>query len=183
MLAPDILTPAENTTEIDTNEFEKVDREHGTIYYEREQMHEVPPLPNALPEIVHPDKQSDMTDVQHGIISYEQEQKYEVPPMPEPLRDTVHTNNTEQAESESLPEEMNLPINNDVRPTTSSPETPEPITRNNITRYSLREAPVPKTYNNFLVHKLHAKPALVKFMQRKSTEFRLDSVKIYFSCN
>ena len=108
--APDILTPAENTTEIDTNEFESVDREHGTIYYEREQMHEVPPLPNALPEIVHPDKQPDMTDVQHGIISYEQEQMYEVPPIPETLRDTVHTNNTEQAEPESLPEEMNYQI-------------------------------------------------------------------------
>ena len=110
-----------------------------------------------------------MTEVQHGIISYEREQMNEVPPLPEPLRDTAHTNNTEQAESESLPEEMNLPINNDVGPTTSLPETPEPITRNNITRYSLREAPVPKTYNNFLVHELHAKPALLKFMQRKST--------------
>ena len=30
--APDILTPAENTTELDANEFESVDKEHGTIY-------------------------------------------------------------------------------------------------------------------------------------------------------
>ena len=44
--------------------------------------------------------------------------------MPEPLRDTVHTNNAEQVESESLPEEMNLPINNDVGPTTSHPKHP-----------------------------------------------------------
>ena len=75
--APDILTPAENTPELDVNEPEEINTEHGTFYYERERMHEVPPLP-------------------------------------EPLRDTIHTNNTDRPESESPPEEIDLPITDEV---------------------------------------------------------------------
>ena len=113
------------------------------------------------------------------MIYYEHEQVYEVPPLSQPLPETVHSNNTRQSESESLPEQTNtplphaepgnnVPVNDDAGSTACTSETPAPTTRNNITRYSLREAPVPKTYDNFLVHELEARLALVKFMQRKS---------------
>ena len=118
-------------------------------------------------------------DAQHGMIYYELEQVQEVPPLSQSLPETAHSNNTRQSESESLPEqtnralphaepENNHPVNDDVGPNASTSEMPTRITRNNITWYILREEPVPKTYNNFLVHEFQAKPASVKFMQRKS---------------
>ena len=53
--ASETLPPAENTVELDTNEFDTVDSEHGTIYYDHKRVHEVPPLDNPLPETVHTD--------------------------------------------------------------------------------------------------------------------------------
>ena len=112
--------PAENTFEIDTNETEIVDSEHGTIYYEHKRVHEVPSLSNPLPEVIH-------TETSTEIQSDEP---------PTPLSD-----------HES---EQQIPPHNDAESTTSYAETPAPITCNNITHYSLREAPVPKTFENFL---------------------------------
>ena len=137
-----LKTTSAETVELDTKETDTIDSEHGTIYYEHKRVHEVPPLHNPLPE-------------------------------------TIHTDRTHQSEAENQSDEIDIPSpdhepeqrfqpNNDAASTTSSAETSQPITRNNITRYSLREAPVPKTFNNFLVHELQAKPALLKFMQRKS---------------
>ena len=144
---PVLETPpsAGNTVELDTNETDTIDSEHGTIYYEHKRVHEVPPLHNPLPE-------------------------------------TVHTERAYRSEAENQSDEIDIPSpdhepeqriqpNNDAASTTSSAETSQPITRNNITRYSLREAPVPKTFDNFLVHELQAKPALLKIMPRKSTSF------------
>ena len=141
---PELETPpsAENTVELDTNETDTIDSEHGTIYYEHKRVHEVPPLYNPLPE-------------------------------------TVHTERAYRSEAENQSDEIDTPSpdhepeqriqpNNDAASTTSSAETSQPTTRNITTRYSLREAPVPKTFDNFLVHELQAKPALLKFMQRKS---------------
>ena len=143
--ASETLPPAENTVELDTNETDTVDSEHGAIYYEHKRVHEVPPLDNPLPETVHTD----------SIHRSEAE---------------IQSNEMDTPSSDQLHEQQSHP-NNDAESTASSAETPQPITRNNITRYSLREAPVPKTFDNFLVHELQAKPALLKFMQRKSTSF------------
>ena len=140
--APERSLPAETTCDLDTNETETIENEHGTIYYEHKRVHEVPPLHNPLPEI-------------------------------------VHNNHTRRIETENQPEEIDTPPpdheseqriqpNNDAESTRSSAETIQPIKRNNITRYSLREAPVPKTFDNFIVHELRAKPQLLKFIQRKS---------------
>ena len=141
---PALETPlsAENTVELDTNKTDTIDSDHGTIYYEHKRVHEVPPPHN-------------------------------------PLHETIHADRTHQSEDENQSDEIDIPSpdhepeqliqpNNDAASTTSFAETSQPITRNNITRYSLREAPVPKTFDNFLVHELQAKPALLKFMQRKS---------------
>ena len=141
---PKLEQPASTvaTGELDINTFETIDAQHGMLNYERKQVHEVPPLSQSKPEI-------------------------------------AHFNNTQQSESESLPEQTNTPlphaepenndpVNDDAMSTASTSETPAPITRTDITRYSLKEAPVPKTYDNFFVPELQAKPALVKFMQRKS---------------
>ena len=141
---PELETPpsAENTVELDTNETDTIDSEHGTISYERKRVHEVPPLHNPLPETVH-------TDRAHRSEAENQSNEIDTPsPDHEP--------------------EQQVQSNYDAESTTSSTETSQPIPRNNITRYSLREAPVPKTFDNFLVHELQAKPALFKFMQRKS---------------
>ena len=46
-------TPISARGEVDTNEFETVDAQHGRRYYEYEQVHEVPPLPQPLLENVH----------------------------------------------------------------------------------------------------------------------------------
>ena len=54
--APEPTPPAENTFELDANETETIDSEHGTIYYEHKRVHEVPPLYNPLPETVHTDR-------------------------------------------------------------------------------------------------------------------------------
>ena len=121
------------TGEVDTNESETIDVQHGTIYYEDEQVHEVPPLSQPLPETAH------SNNTQHS----ESGSPTERPNVPSP-----------RAESDN-----NDPINDDAMSTTSTSETPAPITRNNTTRDNLREAIVPKTYNNFLVHELQAKPA------------------------
>ena len=134
--------PAENTFELDTNETEAIASEHGTIYYEHKRVHEVPPLSNPLPEAIRTENTyQNRTEIQS-----------DEPPTSLPNHES----------------EKQIPTHNDAESTTSSAETPTPITRNNITRYSLREAPVPKTFDNFLVHELQAKPALLKFMQRKS---------------
>ena len=55
---PAFETPlsAENTVEIDTNETDRIDSEHGTIYYEHKRVHEVPPLHNPLPETGHTER-------------------------------------------------------------------------------------------------------------------------------
>ena len=42
------------TCEVDINEIETIDAQHGRIYYEHEQMYEVPPLSQQLSETVHP---------------------------------------------------------------------------------------------------------------------------------
>ena len=134
--------PAENTFELDTNETEAIASEHGTIYYEHKRVHEVPPLSNPLPEAIRTENTyQNRTEIQS-----------DEPPTSLPNHES----------------EQQIPTHNDAESTTSSAETPTPITRNNITRYSLREAPVPKTFDNFLVHELQGKPALLKFMQRKS---------------
>ena len=141
---PALETPpsAENTVELDTNETDTIDSEHGTIYYEHKRVHEVPPLHNPLPETVH-------TERAHRSEAENQSDEIDIPsPDHEP--------------------EQRIQPNKDAASTTSSDETSQPITRNNITRFSLREAPVPETFDNFLVHELQAKPALLKFMQRKS---------------
>ena len=112
-------------------------------------------------------------DAQHGMIYYEHEQVYEVPPMSQPLPETVQSINTRQPEFQSLPEqtnsplphvepENNVPVNDDAGSTASTSETPAPATRNNITRYSLRETPVPKipcprTTSKTCLSKFHAK--------------------------
>ena len=132
----------ENTFEFDTNETETIDSEHGTIYYEHKRVHEVPPLYNPLPETVR-------TDRRHRTETEDQSGEIDTPP----------------PDHES---EQQIQSNSDAASTTSSAKTSQPITRNNITRYSLPEAPVPKTFDNFLVLELQAKPALLKFMQRKS---------------
>ena len=134
--------PAENTFELDTNETEAIASEHGTIYYEHKRVHEVPPLSNPLPEAIRTENTyQKRTEIQS-----------DEPPTSLPNHES----------------EQQIPTHNDAESTTSSAETPTPITRNNITRYSLREAPVAKTFDNFLLHELQAKPALLKFMQRKS---------------
>ena len=89
-----------------------------------------------------------------------------------PLPEAINTENIQQTESESPHErtpvpsphpepDHNTPIKDDAT------GTPALTTPNNMTRYNLREAPVPKTYDNLLVHELQAKPDLLKFMQRK----------------
>ena len=135
-------TPAEITSEIEINETEIIDSEHGTIYYERKQIRKVPPLPNLLPENIR-------TENTHYT---EHENPYDTKATPPLITES----------------EQNAPLNDDATSTISSTETQVPITRNNTTRYSLTEATIPKTYNDFLVHELQAKPALLKFMQRKS---------------
>ena len=140
--APEPSSPAENTFDLDTNDTETIDYEHGTIYYEHKRVHEVPPLYNPLPETIH-------TDRTHRTETENQSGEIDTPP----------------PDHES---EQQIQSNNIATPTTSSAETSQLVTRNNITRYSLREAPVPKTFDNFLVHELQAKPALLKFLQRKS---------------
>ena len=42
--------PTSARGEVDTNEIETVHAQHEMIYYEYEQVHEVPPLPQPLPE-------------------------------------------------------------------------------------------------------------------------------------
>ena len=140
--APEPSPRAENTFDLDTNETQTIDYEHGTIYYEHKQVHEVPSLYNPLPETVH-------TDRTHRIETENQSGDIDTPPPDHEFEQQIQTNN-------------------DAASTTSSAETSQPITRNNITRYSLREAPVAKTFDNFLVHELQAKPALLEFMQRKT---------------
>ena len=49
-------TPAEITGEVGVNETENVDNEHRKIYYERKQVHDVPPLPNPLTENIREEK-------------------------------------------------------------------------------------------------------------------------------
>ena len=122
--APEQPTPAENTFEIDANETEIIDAEHGTIYYEHRRVLEVPPLPNSLPESFH----TVSTQRTHA------ENQSDQSPTPVPNYES----------------EQYVPTNNDTASTTSSAETPLPTTRNNITPYSLREAPVPKTFDDFL---------------------------------
>ena len=130
----------ENTFEIDANEPEIVDTEHVTIYYEHRRFHEIPLLSSLLPE-------------------------------------AIYTENTHRTETENQPDKPNIPLpyhaseqhiptNDDAASITLSDETPAPTTRNDTTRYSLREAPVHKTFDNFLVHELRAKPALLMVMQR-----------------
>ena len=105
---------------------------------------------------------------EHGTIYYEP-----------PLAENTRTKNTQYTEYDNPSDtvarpplinesEQNVPLNDVATSTTSSTETPIPITRNNTTRHSLREARIPKTNNSFLVHDLQAKPALLNFMQRKS---------------
>ena len=110
-------------------------------YYERKQVREVSPLPNSLPETIQTDNTSH-TECDNPS------NRVAAPPPTEP--------------------ERNVTLNDDAALTTSSTETPAPITHNNTTCNSLREASIPKTYENFLVHELQAKPALLKIMQRKS---------------
>ena len=65
--------PTIATGDVDTNEIETIDAQHGMIYYEYERVHEVPPLSQPLPE-------------------------------------KVYFNNTQQSESEDLPEQTNTPL-------------------------------------------------------------------------
>ena len=128
--APEQSPPAGNTFELDTNDTETIDSEHGTIFYEHKRVHEVPPLSNPLPEAIHTDR-------------------------------TYRTETEKQSDEPDLPlpdhkSEQQIQSNIDAASTTSSAKTSAPITRHNITRYSLREAPVPKTFDNVLVHELQA---------------------------
>ena len=113
---PALETPpsAENTVELEKNETDTIDSEHGTIYHEHKRVHEVPPLYNPLPETVH-------TDRAHRSEA---------------------ENQSEEIDTLSLDHEpeQRIQSNNDAASTTSSIETSETITRNNITRYSLGEA-------------------------------------------
>ena len=96
-----------------------------------------------------------------------------------PIPESFHTEYTHRTETENQPDqptiflpnhesEQHTPVNNASDSTTSSAETSVPKTRSKTTRYSLWETPVPKTYNNLIVYELLTKPALFKFMQRKS---------------
>ena len=66
------------------------------------------------------------------------------------------TNNESDTETSESVTEHTTKIHNEHNHTTP---------RNNATRYNLRTEPQPKTYQDFLVHELRVKPALLKFMQ------------------
>ena len=134
LLDQDRTIPTDNVGNIDFNEPEALDSEHGLIYYEHGQVQVEPRLSNPIPEI-------------------------------------RHNETTLQTECENHIPDQNEQTSNDVPSPTSPTETSVPTTRNNATRYSLREAPAPKTKDNFLVHELQAKPALLNFMRRKSVDY------------
>ena len=113
---------------------------------------------------------------EHGIIYYEHVRKLNdhtlTQPIPEsspetceqpPDNSVVHydTNNEPDTETNEPVTEHTTTVHNEHDHTTS---------RNNATRYNLQTEPQPKTYQNFLVHELRVKPALLKFMQDKSTD-------------
>ena len=106
--APEPSPPAENTFELDTNETETIDSDHGTIYYEHKRVHEVAPLSNPLPEAVHTDR-TYRTETENRF------DEIDTPP---------HVHESEQQ----------IQANNDAASTTSSAGTSGPIARNNITK-------------------------------------------------
>ena len=106
--APEQSPPAKNTFELNTNETETIDFEHGTIYYEHRRVHEVPLLSKPLPEAIHTDR------------TYRTETENQPDGPDTPLSD--HKS------------EQQIQSNNDAASTTSSAETSAPITRKNITR-------------------------------------------------
>ena len=110
-------------------------------------------------------------DTEHGLIYYEHGQVQVEPRLSNPIPEIMYNKTTPQTERENHIPDENEQTANDVSSPTSPTETSEPTTRSNATRYSLREAPAPKTYDNFLVHELQAKQALLKFMRRKSADY------------
>ena len=111
------------------------------------------------------------TDNEHGVIYYEHVRKsYEqtlLQPVPEsppetceqpPDNSVVHhdTSNESATETNESVTEHTATTHNERNYATS---------RNNTTRYNLRTEPQPETYQDFLVHELRVKPALLKFMQ------------------
>ena len=105
----------------------------------------------------------------NGIIYYEHVRKLNDHTLTQPI-------------PESSPETCEQPPDNSVvhydtnnepvteHTTTVHNEHDHTTSRNNATRYNLRTEPQPKTYQNFLVHELRVKPALLKFMQDKSAD-------------
>ena len=130
---------------------------------------QIPQYPHIepAPEIVDHEE----IDSQHGIIYYEHVRKLRDQTLPQPIpegppeiceqtcdnsaayNDTHNESATETNESVT---EHTTKIHNEHNHTTS---------RNNATRDNLRTEPQPKTYQDFLVHELRVKPALLKFMQ------------------
>ena len=110
-------------------------------------------------------------DTEHDLIYYEHGQVQVGPRLSNPIPEIMQNETTPQTERENHIPDQNEQTANDVPSPMSPTETSVLTTRNNATRYSLREAPAPKTYNNFLVHELQAKPALLKFMMRKSADY------------
>ena len=79
-----------------------------------------------------------------------------MPPTDDPAVST-HLDDENRAEPDQPATHQNeLPHNNDEAPVTS---------RDNTTRYNLRAQPTPKTYRDFPVHELQAKPVLRKLVQ------------------
>ena len=113
-------------------------------------------------------------DNEHGVIYYDLVRKSDdqtlLQPIPESPPETceqprdnsvVHhdTNNESATEANESVNENTTTIHNEHNHTTS---------RSNATRYSLRTELQPKTYQDFLVHELRVKPALLKLMQDRT---------------
>ena len=144
MPEPEQSPLTKKTFEIDANEPELLIPNMISFIYEHERFHEVPPLPSSLMETLH------------------NNQTYRFHPENQSDQTTHSTPNNES--------EQNLPAVNDVSSTTSSVRAPTPITRNNITRNSLGEALMAKTFDNFLVHQLQAKLGHLKLVQPKAVD-------------
>ena len=114
---------------------EELDTEHGIIYYDQAQRSSDRQMTQPIPE--------------SSLHTF-------VPPTDDPVVST-HLDDENRAEPDQTATHQNeLPHNNDETTVTSP---------NNTTRYNLRAQPTTKTYRDFLVHELQAKPVLRKLVQ------------------
>ena len=130
---------------------------------------QIPQYPHIVPapEIVDHEE----IDSEHGIIYYEHVRKLRDQTLPQPIPEGPpeiceqtydnsaaynDTHNESATETNKSVTGHTMTIHNEHNHTTS---------RNNATRYNLRTEPQPKTFQDFLVHLLRVKPALLKFMQ------------------